>query len=250
MNTKGFTLLELSIVIVIIGLIVAGVSAGQSLVKQANLRSVMTDVNQYKVAINSFKLQYDALPGDFTRAFDYWGSQNSCTDNDVTSVATGCNGNGDKVIYYNQEGFRAWQHLGLAELVDKNYLGTPGAGTSDVGNNVPASSYNNAGFSLSSNFTPFGDTAYLIVQLAAEHSNPIAAYDDRSVIAPQDAYSLDLKYDDGLPNRGKIMTARGENYFSTAGRCVDQNENVTGISTINYILTDTLISCRMYFILE
>lgn len=59
---QGFTLLELSIVIVIIGLIVAGISAGQSLVRQASLRSVISDVDKFRTAKNSFKLAYDANP--------------------------------------------------------------------------------------------------------------------------------------------------------------------------------------------
>jgi prepilin-type N-terminal cleavage/methylation domain-containing protein len=61
----GFTLVELSIVIVVIGLIIGVVTAGQSLVRQAQIRSVLNDVNKYKTAWNAFKLQYDALPGDY-----------------------------------------------------------------------------------------------------------------------------------------------------------------------------------------
>jgi len=45
MKNKGFTLIELSIVLVIVGLIVAGVMAGQSIIRSAKLRSVITEVN-------------------------------------------------------------------------------------------------------------------------------------------------------------------------------------------------------------
>jgi prepilin-type N-terminal cleavage/methylation domain-containing protein len=62
---SGFTLIELSIVIVIIGLIVAGVVAGQSLVKQSKLYSIITDVSRYKVSVNTFRLTYNAIPGGY-----------------------------------------------------------------------------------------------------------------------------------------------------------------------------------------
>lgn len=91
MRQSGFTLLELSIVIVIIGLIVAGISAGQSLIRQAGVRGVISDFDTLTTALNTFKLQYDALPGDMDNASDYWS-----TDCDPTP--TNCDGNGNREI--------------------------------------------------------------------------------------------------------------------------------------------------------
>jgi prepilin-type N-terminal cleavage/methylation domain-containing protein len=68
----GFTLVELSIVIVIIGLIVAGVTAGQSLVAAAKIQSQITELKKYEVAYNIFKLEYNAVPGDMSNAISYW----------------------------------------------------------------------------------------------------------------------------------------------------------------------------------
>ena len=82
-KANGFTLLELSIVIVIIGLIVAGISAGQSLVRQAQIRGLTNEVAQMEVAFNSFRLQYDAIPGDMANAGDYWGQGKSMKFNCV-----------------------------------------------------------------------------------------------------------------------------------------------------------------------
>jgi prepilin-type N-terminal cleavage/methylation domain-containing protein len=61
---KGFTLIKLSIVIVIIGLIVAGVVGGQAWVQQANIRGLISDINKYTIALYTFKLEYNAISGD------------------------------------------------------------------------------------------------------------------------------------------------------------------------------------------
>ena len=72
---NGFTLIELSIVIVIIGLIVAGVVGGQALVRQSKLRSIITDHQKIQTSMNAFKLEYNYLPGDIPNASDYWSGE-------------------------------------------------------------------------------------------------------------------------------------------------------------------------------
>jgi prepilin-type N-terminal cleavage/methylation domain-containing protein len=69
---KGFTLVELSIVLVIIGLIVGGVVGGHSLIKNARLNSVVGEVQEFQTAIRAFELQYDYLPGDWPDAQEYY----------------------------------------------------------------------------------------------------------------------------------------------------------------------------------
>jgi prepilin-type N-terminal cleavage/methylation domain-containing protein len=93
---SGFTLVELSIVTVIIGLVVAGVVAGSSLTRQAQLRKAVTQVNQIKAAYNSYMLQYNALPGDHNQATNYWGTAGDCTAVDPSVTAT-CNGDGNNI---------------------------------------------------------------------------------------------------------------------------------------------------------
>lgn len=61
---KGFTLVELSIVLVIIGLLVGGILVGQSLIDAAKLNSLVRQFQQYDAAANSFKSKYKFLPGD------------------------------------------------------------------------------------------------------------------------------------------------------------------------------------------
>ena len=55
---SAFSLVELSIVLVILGLLVGGILGGQSLIKAAELRSITSDIESYRVAVNSFKIKY------------------------------------------------------------------------------------------------------------------------------------------------------------------------------------------------
>src|SRR5580658_7858400 len=63
-GAAGFTLIELSIVLVIIGLIVGGVLAGQDLIRAAAARAQITQIEKYNTAVNTFRGKYNALPGD------------------------------------------------------------------------------------------------------------------------------------------------------------------------------------------
>jgi prepilin-type N-terminal cleavage/methylation domain-containing protein len=62
-HNKGFSLIELSIVLIIMGLLVAGITGGAALIKSAQLRTVMTEFQNYRVAFNTYYGLYDKVPG-------------------------------------------------------------------------------------------------------------------------------------------------------------------------------------------
>ena len=126
---SAFTLVELSIVLVILGLLVGGVLTGQSLIRSAELRAITTERDKFTTALYAFQDKYMALPGDMPNAFAYWGSlgKAGCATDDLT-VDTGCNGDGNGQIGINSgdvnEPSKSWMHLSLSGLIEGAYDGT------------------------------------------------------------------------------------------------------------------------------
>lgn len=157
---RGFTLIELSIVLVIIGLIVGGVLVGQDLIRAAQGRKIISEAEQITTAVRTFQLKYNALPGDMANATTYWGdatASGACNDNNrsvpLTAGGPTCNGNGDGHIDSTvsgagtQEVMFFWQHLfnaGLIQLPTPPQLGEDlsGGAMDNVaipGQNIPMS---------------------------------------------------------------------------------------------------------------
>lgn len=108
MAEQGFTLIELSIVLVIIGLLVGGVIKGQELIKGARQNNLENAFQGYVAAVNNYMGTYRALPGDDNRvagAGERWSSITNMTD-----------GNGDGVLDAGEEP-DFWQHLRAAGLI-------------------------------------------------------------------------------------------------------------------------------------
>ncbi len=87
----GFTLVEIAIVLVIIGLLLGGILKGQEMITQAKIKNIINDFNGVTVAVTSYQDRYRAIPGDDQNATTRW-----------TTQAPG-KGNGDGVIlgFYN-----------------------------------------------------------------------------------------------------------------------------------------------------
>lgn len=155
----GFSLVELSIVLVILGLLVGGILAGQSLIRASQLRSVAVEYDRYRTATLAFRDKYFAIPGDFSNATGFWGKDDAyCAGDSGTASATGtCNGDGNARLSPGSasttgEILQFWRQLALAGLIDGNYTGIagPSGGLNQrIGENVPASKLAGAGWGVS-----------------------------------------------------------------------------------------------------
>lgn len=118
----GFTLIEISIVLVIIGLLVGAVVLGREMIRAAETRKVISKLREFQTAFTTFKMKYDCLPGDCRYATSLFPAAPSCP---AGSAAGTCNGNGNLQIaqgaYTGSERTYFWQHLGCAALIGGQY---------------------------------------------------------------------------------------------------------------------------------
>tara|TARA_B100001123_G_scaffold262669_1_gene292561 strand:+ start:303 stop:1085 length:783 start_codon:yes stop_codon:yes gene_type:complete len=251
----AFSLVELSIVLVILGLLTGGILTGQSLIRAAELRSVTTEFQRYQTAALSFRDKYFAMPGDMPNATAFWGTAATCPGVRATAAAGVCNGNGDGVLRndspQSHEVFGAWEHLGSAGLVEGTYTGNTydtGTATSNasmIGTNIPASRMGNAGWSFY-HFTPrpISDTGYFdgpygYFFFFGATTGTNVSYNP--VLTPEEAWNIDTKIDDGMPATGKVLSLE-----SQAGNCSDLAASSTvSLTASKYLLTNTGSVCSL-----
>src|SRR2546430_12322702 len=116
---QGFTLVEIAIVLVIIGLLLGGILKGQEMITQAKIKNVIADFSGVSAAYHGYQDRYRAIPGDDPNAATRWAS--------MTNPAP-VQGNGDGIVagtYNNGGGARPtagggrrwWGDLRKARLV-------------------------------------------------------------------------------------------------------------------------------------
>jgi len=141
-NHGGFTLVELAVVIAVIGLIIAAVSAGRDLLRQAKIKSVIGEMNEYLAAASNFRSKYFYRPGDLPRASALLYFVAPALP---TAHAEEGNGRWDTQEELN----KAWPQLYQAEMIKQSLSGT--GSTAIVGINRPTSKLEGAGWTFKDN---------------------------------------------------------------------------------------------------
>ena len=244
---RGFSLVELSIVLVILGLLTGGILAGQSLIRASELRAVSTELARYTTSLNTFRDKYFALPGDMPNAQKFWGDVETgtviCSDPAVPAGTPGtCNGNGDGFIAPHTEGLRAWQHMAMAGLIEGSYVGYDDSGTY-IGSIVPRSKISDSGYDFlagtkaSMGWTGSDITAtYTFIRFArlytgADLPRRVGNYN----LKAEEAWNLDTKMDDGRPAAGGVFAWP---VFS----CATSGD----VATAQYALNDSSTGCMLH----
>lgn len=257
----GFSLVELSIVLVILGLLTGGILGGRELIRAAELRAVTQEAERFTTSVYTFRTKYLGMPGDLKNATQFWGAEpaSNCPGDESTPSTTEatCNGNGDgQISWHGANGFggeshRFWQHLANAGLVAGQYTGTHSAGSCNgngscnvtLGENAPASKYGNAGWVVFQRGQITG-TAHGQA-FPGNYGNHlqfgnVSNYTSSPAMPPEDAWNVDTKIDDGKPGTGWIRS--WNNTFSP--NCADSNDPAVAV----YQLDIDSVSCQLMFI--
>lgn len=214
---KGFTLIELSIVLVIIGLIVGGILVGQDLIRAAEIRATVGQIEKYNSAINTFRSKYNGIPGDLTSdsalAFGFSTRAGTVGRGDGNGLIQGINGTILSSTFTQEAGI-LWNDLSVSNLMDGNY--TANAANIDAVT-VPAVSSANVAAVLPparlgrGNYVTAGSVNSINYWLISGIGGITAAtgvYSLSTNLTPIESYNMDIKLDDGLPSTG-IVQAHG-----------------------------------------
>jgi prepilin-type N-terminal cleavage/methylation domain-containing protein len=128
-KTQGFTLVEIAIVLVIIGLLLGGILKGQEMITQAKIKNVIADFSGVSAAYHGYQDRYRAIPGDDPNADTRWTVAPAATKGDGNGVVGGAYNAPADVPLAAGESRRWWDHLRRAGFVS-------GAGTQQPFNAV------------------------------------------------------------------------------------------------------------------
>ncbi len=175
----GFTLVEIAIVLVIIGLLLGGILKGQEMITQAKIKNIINDFNGVTAAVNTYQDRYRALPGDDVTAATRWATQGAVSGN----------GNGILAGTYNnvlaaapvaaQESNLFWWHLRLGGFV-------PGAVSGIAAGTQPPNAVNGI---IGVQSGGLGYTSNIVCS---------------SNLTDKIAIAVDTQMDDGTPGAGEI----------------------------------------------
>jgi len=184
-HRKGFSLIEVAIAIVVIGLIASFSLKGRDLINSAKLKSVANQVSTFRIAVQGFVDKYGALPGDFSEA------RESIKD----SLQ---NGSGSGIISSVDDAKRFWQHLMASDLISAELI-----------NGYPVSKI--GGYYTVSNNIPNRPGLWIILCNGTTDNRSFVG-----AISSEDAHTIDKNNDTGNPETGEIQALKSS---SASGEC-------------------------------
>ncbi len=230
-SEQGFTLVELAIVMVIIGLLIGGILKGQELIANARISATVTQIKGLDAALNTFQDKYNVLPGEVTTPANRLPG---CAAAPCNTAPTTVNGRFDNLVTAAPagEGVVAFAQLNASDLIS-GVDSTAAAGVT-FGGQLPAIRAGGGMWLASTNAAgaaPGGFDAAAVgranTNYAVLNGTPAAIAAGTGGYTPTAAAQIDRKVDDGLPNAGIMLSGcnNGGNAGGAAGAYV---ESVTG----------------------
>jgi prepilin-type N-terminal cleavage/methylation domain-containing protein len=216
----GFTLVELSIVLVIIGLLVGGVLVGRDLITAAEMRRIISDKDKFTAAINVFRTKYICQPGDCVNATQFFAGTGNGNGNGLIDPGDNGDCNGGQYCYMAGQQTAAGghdevsllnEHLAKAKLIRLPVFNSL---TDTIPEEMDGLWYVNLG-RPNLNLIPLTLDGTNLIRLAARQFDPgyfrVQIMDVNPSLDPVEAFSIDAKIDDGLPLSGNIVNERALN---------------------------------------
>ena len=251
---NGFTLVELSIVLVIIGLLVGGILVGQSLIESAQIKAQVRQFQQYDIALQNFYQKFRHIPGDapysfgtkvYPDSFNGWG--NGWIEG---NVGTGNNLAGEVSSYFTD--------LSESKMISEQYKMVSNQYKRGKGKQFPLGKIGDGGIMIHSTFDK--RIQYFFGMSVDSPFGPYGTYNAFSpegVISPAVAFAIDKKMDDSLAETGKVFATSSRtslpagNYSppanwtllpdTTDGVCINV---IAGADTYNVANTDSK-ACKL-----
>lgn len=205
---SGFTLVEIAIVIVIVGLMIGGIMKGQTVIESSKRKSFVTACKNIDAAITNFESKYLGLPGDISSPSTRLPN---CTagpcdevgnmDRYIMGAGGAANTSATSPIVVDEERMAAWGQLYAAGLVS----GIDGTANIEFGRGLPENGYN-GGFTIgfqNAVSADFDITSQNVLRTITGLNSTTGAFTNTgSIFSPAAAAAIDRMADDGLPNRG------------------------------------------------
>jgi prepilin-type N-terminal cleavage/methylation domain-containing protein len=223
-SARGFTLIELSIVLVIIGFIAGGVLVGRDLVRAAEVRATILQIEKYNTAVNTFRQKYGYLSGDIrdpdASSFGFAARGQYAGEGDGNGIIEGVTSNSANQNFGVHEAagetLMFWADLSSAKLIDGTFTA---ASTHTPVTSTPSSATplylppaklgrGNYFYVWSGGYQPLttgdGDGInYFGLGAVTGIANP-TYFTSRFGLSVSEASEIDRKIDDGLPIKGKV----------------------------------------------
>lgn len=248
-SEKGFTLVELAVVMIIIGLLIGGVLKGQELIKSAKVTSTISQIKGVDAAVSTFQDIYAGLPGDLPNAGNRLPGCSTIAVCAPTAAATGTLGNGivesatapftPGAATTDDESVAFFAQLAAADLVSgvspgDNIFGGNFPQAPVGGGLVPASVTANTDLPtarLQADVTDFRSGLYLMHQ---QSFNDLTLASSNALTMQR----IDRKIDDGNPLTGSVYAAE-----QNAGECVVDDASTSGADNL-YNTGDSQLFCN------